>query len=268
MVGVEKKDDKLSSAEVAQYDRSIRLWGMDAQQRLLAAEAVFHSMRGCFVEVIKNLVLAGIKRIRLQCHRPVTEADLNENYYLRKEDIGKPISDAMIPRLQEMNSFIQISAPRIEDLGDVNFTDDPSVELQEKCAKEGRAFFLSRTSGAYSFCWTDHGKGEASLKEALACTPTCESETLFQEICSPSAEMEPGMITANSIIGGLVAQEALKILMQKGKPLDNLITFCHETLSVYVNQIPKPLEMPPKKRMRTEVAGAEEEKEEVQIDID
>jgi len=262
----EKKYDKISGAEVAQYDRQIRLWGMEAQKRLLTAEAVFHSIGGCFVEVIKNLVLAGIKRIRLQCHRPVTEADLYENYYLRKEDLGKPVSDSMIPRLQEMNSFIQITAPRIEDIGDVNFTDNPSVQFQEKCAKAGHAYFLSRTSGASSWCWIDQGEGDASLKEALACKPTSEPQTLFQEMCAPSAVMEPGMITANSIIGGLVAQEALKFLMKNGKPLDNLITFCHETMSVYVDRIPKLPELPPKKKMKGNDVDADTE--EVQIDLD
>lgn len=262
----ENSSNSISAAEVSQYDRQIRLWGLDAQKRLLTSEAVFLSLRGCFVEVVKNLVLAGMGHIRLQCHEPVTKEDLEENYYLREEDIGKPMSDAMIPRLQEMNSFIKITAPRTDELGDIVFTDEPSIELQQKCKKEGRAFFLSRSQGEKGFCWSDNN-GTASLDEALKIEPTNEREGLFQEMCKNTTKNEEerrenALITTNSILGGLVAQETLKYIMQTAALLDNLITFSHDNLSTYVDRIPKS-----KKRPREEITPSPSIDEEI-LDLD
>jgi len=228
--------DTISASEVAQYDRQIRLWGLDAQKRLLTSEVVFLSLRGCYVEAAKNLVLAGIGRIRLQCHRPVTKEDLEENYYLRQEDIGKPLSDCMIPRLEEMNSFIKITAPRTDDLGDIVFTDDVSTALYSQCVKEKRIFFLSRCDAEKGFFWTDNG--ESSLQAALSAQPTNERERLFQEMCK-DYDRSPGLITTNAVLGGLLAQEALKVLMQTTAQLDNLITFSHADCATYVDRIPK-----------------------------
>eukprot|EP00397_Hematodinium_sp_SG-2012_P064357 GEMP01090837.1.p1 GENE.GEMP01090837.1~~GEMP01090837.1.p1 ORF type:complete len:268 (-),score=63.64 GEMP01090837.1:120-890(-) len=244
----------ISASEVAQYDRQIRLWGLDAQKLLLTSEVVFLSLRGCYVEVVKNLVLAGIGHVRLQCHRPVTKEDLEENYYLREEDIGKPMSDAMIPRLQEMNPFIKITASRTDNLGDVVFTDEASTELHRQCVKEGRAFFLSRSTGEKGFCWIDNG--EASLLDALNAEPTNARERQFQEMCKES-KWDAALITTNSILGGLVAQDALKVIMKSAALLDNLITFSHYDCATYVDRIPK--KAPSNKRLREEAGAVQEE---------
>jgi len=41
------------------YDRSIRLWGKDSQQRIISAKVLVVGLRSLSAEICKNLVLAG-----------------------------------------------------------------------------------------------------------------------------------------------------------------------------------------------------------------
>jgi hypothetical protein len=43
------------------YDRSIRLWGKDSQQRIMTAKVLVVGLRSLSAEVCKNLVLAGTR---------------------------------------------------------------------------------------------------------------------------------------------------------------------------------------------------------------
>jgi hypothetical protein len=52
-------DDKMASKI---YDRSIRLWGKDSQQRIISAKVLVVGLRSLSAEICKNLVLAGTPR--------------------------------------------------------------------------------------------------------------------------------------------------------------------------------------------------------------
>jgi ubiquitin-like 1-activating enzyme E1 A len=92
------------------YDRQIRLWGLEAQQRytyqsflLLQGDAILPRMRnakilvvglrGIATEVIKNIVLAGIGRLIIVDGEDVSEEDLGAGFFFRNEDIGKTVSN-------------------------------------------------------------------------------------------------------------------------------------------------------------------------------
>lgn len=45
------------------YDRQIRLWGADAQKRMLSARVLYINMTGVTCEIMKNLVLAGVAAV-------------------------------------------------------------------------------------------------------------------------------------------------------------------------------------------------------------
>jgi len=52
-----------TSDEIALYDRQIRLWGMQAQERLRNANILLVNIKALGNEIAKNLVLAGIGSI-------------------------------------------------------------------------------------------------------------------------------------------------------------------------------------------------------------
>jgi len=43
------------------YDRQIRLWGADAQSKMSSAKVLYVNISGVSSEVMKNLILAGIR---------------------------------------------------------------------------------------------------------------------------------------------------------------------------------------------------------------
>uniref|UniRef100_A0A914RTN8 THIF-type NAD/FAD binding fold domain-containing protein n=1 Tax=Parascaris equorum TaxID=6256 RepID=A0A914RTN8_PAREQ len=59
----------ISDEEKAVYDRQIRLWGLEAQNRLRNSSVLIAGLSGCGAEVAKNLMLAGLKSITLLDHR-------------------------------------------------------------------------------------------------------------------------------------------------------------------------------------------------------
>lgn len=82
----------LSADEIALYDRQIRLWGAQAQERIRSAHVLLVSLRALGTEIAKNLTLAGISSLTIVDNEPVTEEDLGSGYFLRDEDVGKPVS--------------------------------------------------------------------------------------------------------------------------------------------------------------------------------
>ncbi|EMC96878.1 hypothetical protein BAUCODRAFT_54821, partial [Baudoinia panamericana UAMH 10762] len=100
----------LSADEIALYDRQIRLWGAQAQERIRSANILLVSLRALGTEIAKNLTLAGISSLTIIDDEPVAEEDLGAQFFLREEDIGKPRAEAAIPRIQEFNPRVAIQS--------------------------------------------------------------------------------------------------------------------------------------------------------------
>jgi ubiquitin-like 1-activating enzyme E1 A len=99
----------ISEGEVAVYDRQLRLWGVQAQQKLLKSKVLIWGLEGSNVEACKNLVLAGVSLV-IRDHRKVSAADVSFNYFLRKEDLGQSLAECAARRVQEMNPLCGVSA--------------------------------------------------------------------------------------------------------------------------------------------------------------
>lgn len=99
----------ISESEVAVYDRQLRLWGVEAQQRLLKSKVLVWGLEGSNVEVCKNLILAGVS-VTVRDHRNVGGSDIGFNYFLRKEDLGLNRSECATRRLQEMNPLCKVAS--------------------------------------------------------------------------------------------------------------------------------------------------------------
>ncbi|KAJ1961003.1 E1 ubiquitin-activating protein aos1 [Dipsacomyces acuminosporus] len=100
----------ISKEEIALYDRQIRLWGMEAQGRLRNSSIFIIGVKAVTLEACKNLVLAGIGRLVLQDPNPITEDDLDCQYYFRTEDIGKARDQTLAERLRILNPLVQVTA--------------------------------------------------------------------------------------------------------------------------------------------------------------
>ena len=63
----------VTEQEVTQYDRQIRLWGLEAQNRLRTSKILLFGLKPLGAEICKNLVLAGIGEISVCDSEPINE---------------------------------------------------------------------------------------------------------------------------------------------------------------------------------------------------
>ena len=86
-------DKEITEDEAALYDRQIRLWGVDAQKKILSSKVLLINMQGLGAEVAKNLVLSGINSLTLLDSNDVHEDDLNYNFLIRsKTSLNKNVN--------------------------------------------------------------------------------------------------------------------------------------------------------------------------------
>lgn len=91
------------------YDRQIRLWGPEAQHRLMTSHVLFVGMTAIHVEAAKNLVLAGVN-VSLCDQHSVDHADLGFNFLITKQALGKQRAEASSQGLRAMNSLVNVTA--------------------------------------------------------------------------------------------------------------------------------------------------------------
>lgn len=101
--------DKISADEIALYDRQIRLWGVQAQEKIRTANILLVSIKALANEIAKNLVLAGIGSITLADHEVVTEEDLGAQFFISDADVGKNRAEAAAPQLRKLNPRVRVN---------------------------------------------------------------------------------------------------------------------------------------------------------------
>eukprot|EP00730_Choanoeca_flexa_P001392 TRINITY_DN10615_c0_g1_i2.p1 TRINITY_DN10615_c0_g1~~TRINITY_DN10615_c0_g1_i2.p1 ORF type:complete len:330 (+),score=86.17 TRINITY_DN10615_c0_g1_i2:215-1204(+) len=102
-------EDMLNAKEATQYDRQIRLWGLDAQKRIRNTRVLFIGLGGFGVETCKNIILAGIKAITLLDDHTTTMEDLTAQFFLRPDDVGRNRAEACAEKLQALNPLVAVT---------------------------------------------------------------------------------------------------------------------------------------------------------------
>ncbi|KAI0820421.1 hypothetical protein BC628DRAFT_1397368 [Trametes gibbosa] len=98
----------ITEDEAAVYDRQIRLWGLEAQQRMRNATIVVVRLKGVATEAVKNIVLAGIGKLIVVDPDDVAEEDLGAGFFFRDEDVGKKRVDAAKARIESLNPLVAV----------------------------------------------------------------------------------------------------------------------------------------------------------------
>ncbi|KAI0726229.1 hypothetical protein C8Q72DRAFT_537406 [Fomitopsis betulina] len=160
---------QITEDEAAVYDRQIRLWGLEAQQRMRNATILMIRLRGVATEAIKNIVLAGIGKLIIADGDNVSEEDLGAGFFFRDEDVGKNKAEAARTRVESLNPLVTIEAlPRnvaqdgaldrlLQDVDMVCVTDldrETVIHVNNVCRRVGKPFYAGGTYGllGYIFC--------------------------------------------------------------------------------------------------------------------
>lgn len=222
-----KECNSLTAEEAAVYDRQIRLWGVEAQQRLRKSKVLLVGMSSLGNEVCKNILLAGIKHMTILDDKILTEQDLNLQFFATKDEIGKNRAESSLKRAKELNPMVDIIADKrnIQEKSEDFFKsfdivctcDQPTtiqIEVNEICHRLGVNFLSGNIFGYYGYMFSDLGTHqymeEKPIKPEPSEGPSSEkkkknepSETEFEEKTSEFCTLD----------------EALKVPLFKDKTL-------------------------------------------------
>jgi molybdopterin/thiamine biosynthesis adenylyltransferase len=113
MVTVEERQDRdglLTEDEAALYDRQLRLWGVDAQRRLVSSKILIIGLGGLGAELAKNIILGGVKSVTLMDPAVVSELDAASQFLVSRESIGKNRAEASVVNAQKLNPMVKVEA--------------------------------------------------------------------------------------------------------------------------------------------------------------
>jgi ubiquitin-like 1-activating enzyme E1 A len=152
--------------EEAVFDRQMRLWGADAQQKIRSSRVLIRGkFQGLASELSKNLVLAGAN-VSLLDNDPATEEDVLTNIFLRIEDAGKSRAECAIGRLQEMNPFAQVKLVKgeVDNYSEYSLVVSVSEsferveEVSQKCRATSVPLIFAHAAGLLAVAILDMGK--------------------------------------------------------------------------------------------------------------
>lgn len=164
------QESSLNEAEAELYDRQLRLWGFEAQQRMQKSKILFCGFRGLFAETAKNLVLAGMN-VTLQDNSAVELVDLSALYFATLEEVGQKRVSVALPRLQALNAYVSVNAETtpLSELSEEYFsqfsaillsdcTEAEAIRVNEICRRHGITFFWAGTYAEEGWFISDFGE--------------------------------------------------------------------------------------------------------------
>ncbi|XP_053123332.1 SUMO-activating enzyme subunit 1 isoform X2 [Hemicordylus capensis] len=163
----------ISEEEAAQYDRQIRLWGLEAQKRLRASRVLLVGMKGLGAEVAKNLILAGVKGLTMLDHQQVSPEDTQAQFLIPVGSLGKNRAEASLERAQDLNPMVDVKADpgNVEQKTEEFFTcfdvvcltccsREVLVKIDQICHKNGIRFFMGDVFGCHGYMFANLGEHE------------------------------------------------------------------------------------------------------------
>jgi ubiquitin-like 1-activating enzyme E1 A len=154
--------------EIALYDRQIRLWGVQAQEKIRNANILLISMKALANEVAKNLVLAGIGSLTIIDHEPLSETDLGAQFFASAADVGRNRAESAAPQVRRLNprvnvivdtEDIKLKGPSYFQSFDIIIATDLQPDtlniINTATRVNHKAFYAAGVHGLYGFIFSD-----------------------------------------------------------------------------------------------------------------
>ncbi|KAI8048311.1 hypothetical protein BDF22DRAFT_746933 [Syncephalis plumigaleata] len=184
----------ITQDEAALYDRQIRLWGLESQERIRQATVVFAGYTALCNEACKNLVLAGVGRLILVDDVLIREQDLEAQFYFTEAHVGQPRVEVAAKALRELNPRVNIEVycMNIREL-DVKQFDKSKVicwsgvalpqlvTLDEVCRTNSIGFFSAQTYGTFGYIFSDLATHRYIEEQQVAGKAGAEKSTIRTE---------------------------------------------------------------------------------------
>ena len=150
--GLDRQADDIDENALS---RQLAVYGVAGQAKIKKSHVVVSGMGALGVEIAKNVCLAGVKAVTIHDSKHVTLADVNGNFYLSPEDVGRNRAESTLSKLQLLNPAVTVRA-RTDDLSNLDgvtvmvATDMPlatQLELNAACRAQDIRFICSDIRG-------------------------------------------------------------------------------------------------------------------------
>ena len=213
-------------AKSIRYSGNIGLYALsaEAQEKLTSAKVLVMGAGGLGSNVIMNLVALGIGQIKIIDKGVVKEEELNRQTIHKFSNIGRAKVISAKEWIQDFNHDIKVELDKVE-LNELNYFNTimgydviidcfNSIEgrymLNEIAIRHGKILIHGNTNGFFGQITTIFPKKTGCLNCVLQKPTNLKKD-----------DKKASLITTTSLIAGLQAQEALKILTNTGEPLFN-----------------------------------------------
>jgi len=197
----------ISADEIALYDRQIRLWGVQAQEKIRSANILLIGLKGLGAEIAKNLVLAGVGTLTILDGEAVADHDLGTQFFVSQEQVGQNRAQAAQPEIQKLNPRVNLfvdpdivfsKMPEYFSSFDLTIATGLPIEaissINTSCRNFNRKFYAADTHGMYGYIFADlviHQFVQERLQSNVP-TQLGKRETAFRSVIGVSEKTENG----------------------------------------------------------------------------
>ena len=145
------------------YSRQIAVYGKNAMKSLTESKVLVLGYNGACLELLKNLILAGISKINLISDEIVNIEDLATNYYATEEDVGEKVTNIIKDKLSELNPYVNLVTNEeylIENYDTiilVNSNIQKAFNINKSCRIYDKKFIWMNCYGLFSNVFCDFG---------------------------------------------------------------------------------------------------------------
>ncbi|CAB3372660.1 Hypothetical predicted protein [Cloeon dipterum] len=162
------EDSESPQLDENQYSRQLYVLGHEAMVRMAKSNVLISGLGGLGVEVAKNVVLAGVRKVVLHDSQLVSNADLAAQYFLGTADVGRNRAEASCKHLAELNnsvaveSFVgELTTEFVESFAVVVLTEttrDEQLRIAEVTHAKNIPLIVADTRGVFAQVFCDFGR--------------------------------------------------------------------------------------------------------------
>ena len=211
----------LTENELKRYERQIRIFGADGQEKLKNAKVFVAGAGGLGSAISIYLAAAGIGRIRIVDHEKIELSNLNRQILHWDEDIGREKAASAEEKLKKINPDVSLEAisETIEENNVLELVDDFDLIVDAMDNFHTR-YLLNRTAIVKNIPFF-HGAINGLYGQATTIIPgkTACLRCIFPE--PPPSMTFPVVGATCGVIGCIQVTEIVKYIVKMGSSLEN-----------------------------------------------
>jgi molybdopterin/thiamine biosynthesis adenylyltransferase len=211
----------LTENELKRYERQIRIFGVDGQERLKNAKVFVAGAGGLGSAISIYLAAAGIGRIRIVDHEKIELSNLNRQILHCDEDVGREKAASAEEKLKKINPDVSLEAisETIEENNVLELVDDFDLIVDAMDNFHTR-YLLNRTAIVKNIPFF-HGAINGLYGQVTTIIPgkTACLRCIFPE--PPPSMTFPVVGATCGVIGCIQVTEIVKHIVKMGSSLEN-----------------------------------------------